>query len=66
MKADSIRKGHELLQNALNLKIQYDQALDNWMSLRLKGEEQEANRIDVEVLTPLGENRGRHRQSGRI
>lgn len=48
-------KGHELLQNALNLKIQYDQSLDNWMSLRLKGEEQEANRIDVEVLTPLGE-----------
>lgn len=47
-------KGHQLLNTVTDLHRQYSSHLDTWMGLRLKGEEVESNRIDVELLTPIG------------
>lgn len=48
-------EGKRLLNNALEAKNKYDTLLDKWMGLRISGNDVEANRIDVEQLTPIGE-----------
>ncbi|MFY9179692.1 MAG: methyl-accepting chemotaxis protein [Venatoribacter sp.] len=48
-------EGKRLLNNALEAKNKYDTLLDKWMGLRISGSDVEANRIDVEQLTPIGE-----------
>lgn len=50
----STDKGHELIKSVVNLTNRYSDALNQWMSVLLTNDLAEANRLDIDVLTPVG------------
>lgn len=48
-------RGHTLLQNVVGLARTYGDSLDQWMVALLEDRQEEANRIDVDILTVVGE-----------